>query len=219
MAQFKLVVRSGPIPGKVFTLSKSELFVGRADNNDIVINDAEVSRRHARFFAQAGSYLLEDLGSTNGTFANGQRLTRPTPLRPGMTIRMGENVVLSFEAESVDAAATVVTGGGAQATIEAAPPQVPPRQAPPRAAPRQAAPPRPAAPPPASPQAGYAGRVPPGPDAFEEAPRKRSRLPLLLGCVGVLVIGVCVVAAAAWYIDANFLWCDVDFLGIIPGCG
>lgn len=62
------------------------MFIGRDLTNDIVINDAEISRRHARLISQAGGYVLEDLGSTNGTFINGQRLASPYILRPGETV-------------------------------------------------------------------------------------------------------------------------------------
>jgi S-DNA-T family DNA segregation ATPase FtsK/SpoIIIE len=64
MAGFQLIMRSGPTPGKVFQLKNDEVFIGRDVGNDIVINDAEISRRHARLSVQAGGYILEDLGST-----------------------------------------------------------------------------------------------------------------------------------------------------------
>ena len=71
---FQLVMRAGPTPGKVFSLSKTELYLGRDISNDIVINDAEVSRKHVRLMLQSGQFVLEDLGSTNGTFVNNQRV-------------------------------------------------------------------------------------------------------------------------------------------------
>ena len=78
-----LIMRTGPNPGKSFELTKNELYIGRDINNDIVINDSEISRKHARLILQAGGYVLEDLGSTNGSFVNGQRLMGPHVLRPG----------------------------------------------------------------------------------------------------------------------------------------
>jgi pSer/pThr/pTyr-binding forkhead associated (FHA) protein len=71
---YQLVVNSGPNIGKVYPLTQSEIVIGRDPTNDIVINDAEVSRKHARLMLQAGSYVLEDLGSTNGTYVGGQKL-------------------------------------------------------------------------------------------------------------------------------------------------
>ncbi|GAB4481242.1 MAG: hypothetical protein Kow0088_23370 [Anaerolineales bacterium] len=95
---FQLVMRAGPHPGTTFPLQKSEINIGRDPSNDLVISDAEVSRKHARLIWQSGAYLLEDLGSTNGTFINGQRLLGPHVMRPGEVIQLGENVTLVFEA-------------------------------------------------------------------------------------------------------------------------
>lgn len=95
---FQLVMRAGPHPGTTFPLQKSEITIGRDPSNDLVIADAEVSRKHARLIWQSGGYLLEDLGSTNGTFINGQRLLGPHLMRAGEVIQLGENVTLVFEA-------------------------------------------------------------------------------------------------------------------------
>lgn len=94
----RLVLNSGPNQGKEFPLEKAELFIGRDIGNDIVINDPEISRRHARIYLQGNTYIIEDLGSTNGTTVNGQKLTGPYMLRPGEQITFGEHVNLAFEA-------------------------------------------------------------------------------------------------------------------------
>ena len=97
-SNFRLVMRSGPTVGKAYPLDKSEMFLGRDLNNEIVINDPEISRRHARLFVQGTSYIIEDLGSTNGTLLNGARL-RPHERRvlgEGDTVTVGM-VVLSVE--------------------------------------------------------------------------------------------------------------------------
>lgn len=111
MAQrsYQLVMRSGPNPGKVFDLEPRELTIGRDITNDIVINDAEVSRKHARLIPQSGGFVLEDTGSTNGTFVNGQRLMGPHLLRPSELILFGENVSLAFEPIAFDPDATLAT--------------------------------------------------------------------------------------------------------------
>lgn len=103
----RFVMNTGPTPGKEFPLEKAEIFVGRELSNDIVINDGEVSRRHARIFSQAGQYAIEDLGSTNGTFINGERLMGPMILRPGMVVALGEQVSLVFEMVQPPADATI----------------------------------------------------------------------------------------------------------------
>ncbi|MDI6814452.1 MAG: FHA domain-containing protein [Desulfitobacteriaceae bacterium] len=124
---FQLVMRAGPQPGTVYPLQKSEIYIGRDPSNDLVIGDAEVSRKHARLIWQAGGYLLEDLGSTNGTFINGQRLLGPHLLRPGEVIQLGENVSLVFEA-LYDPSATRLSQAASQppvGTPYAAQPHVP----------------------------------------------------------------------------------------------
>ncbi|MCC6189446.1 MAG: FHA domain-containing protein [Anaerolineales bacterium] len=106
----RLTVRQGPAPGKIYELGKDVLTIGRDVNNDVVLNDAEVSRNHARLTAQSGGYLIEDLASTNGTFVNGQRLIGPKLLNPGDVVGLGETIVLEFN-QVADAGATVVAAG------------------------------------------------------------------------------------------------------------
>jgi pSer/pThr/pTyr-binding forkhead associated (FHA) protein len=110
-SQFQLVMRSGPTPGKVYELLQEDLTIGRDISNAIVINDPEISRRHSRLSAQAGSYVIEDLGSTNGTFVNGQRLMGPHMLRPGEVVMLGEHIGFAFET-TYDPNATLATGSG-----------------------------------------------------------------------------------------------------------
>ncbi|WP_119072589.1 FHA domain-containing protein [Aggregatilinea lenta] len=95
---FRLIVRRGPQPNQVYELNKGIITIGRDITNDIVINDPEVSRHHARLTQTGAGYTLEDLGSTNGTFVNGQRLTGARPLANGDMVGMGETVTLAYEA-------------------------------------------------------------------------------------------------------------------------
>lgn len=94
---FRLVVRRGPQPNQTYDLSKEISTLGRDITNDIVINDPEVSREHLRLTRSAEGITLEDLGSTNGTFVNGQRLSSPRQLNNGDMIGLGETVTLGFE--------------------------------------------------------------------------------------------------------------------------
>lgn len=107
MAQFQFVMRSGPTPGVTFPLEGDQLTIGRDANNGVAINDAEVSRKHSRLTFQGGKYVLEDLGSTNGTFVNGQRLAGPVVLKPGDVVSLGEQIVLMYDSMNVDTGATV----------------------------------------------------------------------------------------------------------------
>jgi hypothetical protein len=70
--------------------------LGREAINDIILSDPEISRRHARIFRQDSVYLLEDLGSTNGTFINGRRIHAPTILKDEDVVEFGESIRLQF---------------------------------------------------------------------------------------------------------------------------
>lgn len=205
---FYLIMRSGPTPGKSFELNKSEIYIGRDIHNDIVINDAEVSRKHARLVIQAGGYVLEDLGSTNGTFVNGQRLMGPHVLRPNELVMLGEKVSLVFEA-SYEPGATV-------AAVPSQPPKAVPSQATP--APAYVPPARQTEsgfkPPEEQPQPSYASQVPPGPAEpyYEPMPeaKKSNRTLLLAGC-GCLLVILCVVIAGLIVFDQLNLYCTPPF--------
>lgn len=142
---YRLVMRSGPTPGKNFELNKNEIYIGRDVNNDIIINDAEISRKHARVILQAGGYVLEDLGSTNGTFVNGHRLMGPHVLRPGELVLLGENVSLAFET-SIDAYATLAAAP-VDEYLPPAPAPIPPVELPPAPGPVEVFTPPPPPPP------------------------------------------------------------------------
>jgi predicted component of type VI protein secretion system len=94
---FRLIVRRGPQPNQSFELNRDSITLGRDITNEIVVNDPEVSRHHMRLTRGTGGFTIEDLGSTNGTFINGQRLTAARPLRPGDMIGLGETVTLVYE--------------------------------------------------------------------------------------------------------------------------
>ncbi len=75
-------------------LSRPDLYIGQLEVNDLVLSDPTVSRLHAAIHATPEGYELEDLGSTNGTFVEGRRITGPTELRPGQRIRLGSTTLL-----------------------------------------------------------------------------------------------------------------------------
>lgn len=113
--QYQLTVRKGPKVGESFLLETISLTIGRDPVSDVVLNDPEVSRQHARFSQTETGYQVQDLGSTNGTFVNGQRLeAEPVDLEPGFTISMGSGVTLVYDIVSTgDAmAATMVDHSG-----------------------------------------------------------------------------------------------------------
>lgn len=78
-------------PGESFDLGPVPLTVGRAPDNSIVLpSDGFASSRHARFEAVRDAAWLVDLGSTNGTFVNGERIEGRRRLHPGDVVRIGE---------------------------------------------------------------------------------------------------------------------------------
>ena len=203
---FRLMMSQGPQPGQAFILDRDALTIGRDPGNSIVINDPQVSRQHARIAHQGGLMVIEDLGSTNGTFINGMRLTGPHALTNGDAIGLGESVTLTFHAMAP--AATEAMSG--QPAAAPPPAYVPPAAAPPAYVPPAAAPP-PYAPPayaPASPgQAVPPDAAPPYEyDEEEEEERKGGRVGLYIGCgcLVLLVVGACV---------AVFL---LDYLRLLP---
>jgi pSer/pThr/pTyr-binding forkhead associated (FHA) protein len=161
--QLRLVMRSGPTPGKVFELNKEIATIGREASADIVIADPEVSRAHARLVSKPGGVIIEDLGSTNGTFVNKQRITAPRAISAGDEITLGESIVLGVETE------------GVAATVVAASAKVPP-------APRTAA---------AVPQA--APVPPPPMAAAAPAEKKGGRRWLFIGCGCLLLVACVIV--------------------------
>jgi len=83
-----------------FKLEGSELTIGRAEGNDIVLRDSHVSRRHARLVARDGEYLLVDIVSTNGTYLNGRRVVSPTVVCAHDSVHIGTYVLVFGEANS-----------------------------------------------------------------------------------------------------------------------
>jgi len=204
-ATYQLVIRSGAGAGKVLPLDKSEMHVGRDVTNDLVISDEKVSRRHARLYSEGDQFVVEDLGSTNGTFINGARLSGPHLLRAGEQITFGETSIVSYERSDDDPNATVMS------TISAAPPTS--RPVPPPAGASQQAP--------KAAQAQSSSRAPLARDDFEAAPQpsapKKKPKTLLIVILIILVLFVCLCAVGFWIIDSNNLYCSIA-PSMFPGC-
>jgi len=88
-----LVVTEGGLSGMSIDLSDQQITLGRANDATLVLNDDYASSRHARIFPQDGQWIVEDLGSTNGTYLDRQKVTRPTPVPIGVPIRIGKTVL------------------------------------------------------------------------------------------------------------------------------
>jgi pSer/pThr/pTyr-binding forkhead associated (FHA) protein len=88
-----LVVTAGALKGASLDLAQQQITLGRANDATLVLNDDYASSRHARIFPQDGQWIVEDLGSTNGTYLDRQKVTRPTPVPLGVPIRIGKTVL------------------------------------------------------------------------------------------------------------------------------
>jgi len=170
---FRLVMSQGPEPGRTFPLDKDFIRLGRDPGSDIVISDPQISRQHARITRQGDLMMIEDLGSTNGTFVNGMRLTGPHALSSGDVIGLGDAVTLAYYGMDVAATRTLV----GRPTVVAPPPAYTPP------------PPTPQPPPPPV----YAA-VPPPPPVAPPVEEEKSRTWLWVGCgcLVLLVIAACV---------------------------
>ncbi|MEI5584410.1 MULTISPECIES: FHA domain-containing protein FhaB/FipA [unclassified Agromyces] len=85
----RLVITSGAKAGAEFPLGRDEITIGRSSDSAIIIRDDYTSTHHARLMLWNGRWMLQDLDSTNGTFLNGSRVTVPTPIPLGATVKVG----------------------------------------------------------------------------------------------------------------------------------
>jgi hypothetical protein len=88
----KLVVLRAPghDPGMIYDLD-GDIVLGRGDRAEIRLEDPFASSRHARVYEQGNIVVIEDLGSTNGTYLNEELLETPRPLHPGDRVRIGDS--------------------------------------------------------------------------------------------------------------------------------
>lgn len=227
---FRLVVRRGPQPNQSYDLNKDIVTLGRDITNDIVINDPEVSRHHMRITRGMGGFTIEDLGSTNGTFVNGQRLTGARPMRPGDMVGLGETVTLAYEAVSAGGAAPVEPAPGGtipnqpqrgSAQVYSAPPmQQQPQQPMQQQAPVQpnnysytppasgynAAPAAPAA------QPGFPQQGDYDPYAAREEERPNTTRWILIGCGALTLFCCCSSVVGLVLVDQACLWSRIPIL-------
>lgn len=230
----KLIAKKGPAAGVSYTLEQQEIFIGRDLSNDIVINDPEISRRHARIYKQGNAYILEDLGSTNGTSVKGKRLTGPCKLNHGDAIEMGPNIGFVYESDepinseqATVAVASVDFDEGAtlvadQEIIQLGNDYIPPTPNIPsefaqvpeekiKEGDRINSPAFPSVPQPhSSPQAPEKQRK------AKSGKKRKFPIWILIAIIALLLLCVVVGGLAIWYIDVNFLWCDI--LPFLPGC-
>ena len=88
-----LAVTEGSLAGTRITLTGAPVLIGRANDSTLVLTDDYASTRHARIVWQDGQWMVEDLGSTNGTYLGRRKLDGPTPLEVGVPLRIGATVL------------------------------------------------------------------------------------------------------------------------------
>jgi pSer/pThr/pTyr-binding forkhead associated (FHA) protein len=215
---YRLILVSGNGAGTEYPLEKTELQLGRDLSNDIVINDAEVSRRHARLILQPEGYILEDLGSTNGTFIRGQRLAAPVVLKPGESITIGEKVNLKYEVLSSDQSATVVVQRRGAEEIPS--PVVQPPVPQPVAMPPPAVIPAVPGPVMVPPPGGGMIQPPNAPVMGQYPPKKKSKALVIILILLAIVVVFCAIPLVI--IDLTKSWCAPfigDILNLLFGAG
>lgn len=195
MAETKpqIVMRSGPIPGSSYYLDKPEVSMGRDLANDIPVPDAEISRRHARFIVKPDGVYIEDLGSTNGTFLNGVRLSAPKRLSNGDLVTLAESTVMSFEWEDAQQAAAYTPTYGAPATQ---PEPIQPKREPV--------------------YQNVAAPTPQRPLAPEPTPVRKTKKPWYLNFLVILLVILIIIGLVLTFMPASW-WCFLSF-NRLPGC-
>jgi len=88
-----VAITAGPLAGTTIPLGEQPITIGRADSSTLVVSDDYVSTHHARLVPRGDAWVLEDLGSTNGTYLDRTKVTDPTPVPVGVPIRIGKTTL------------------------------------------------------------------------------------------------------------------------------
>ena len=203
---YQLTMRSGPTPGKIYPLDQEEVRLGRDLTSDISVSDPEVSRSHARFLMREGNVFVEDLGSTNGTFLNGARISTPQQLRSGDVLTFGETIVMVFEKDAPVPDATMVSSH--VHTEQEIPESAPEYYQSPQAAEEYQ-----------SVQSYSESPASPSPQPAAKKPVKKSKgkLPTwLMIMIVAIVVMVCLIAVTMYFMPASW-WCAITF-DALAGC-
>jgi predicted component of type VI protein secretion system len=212
---FRLIVRRGKSPKTEYDLSEQAVILGREPINDIMLQELEISRRHASITFADGRYTIEDLNSTNGTFVNGRKISTPVALREGDLIDLGDTVSLAFQGPVKATEATLVESDPAivdQPTVQKKGEATQAEYAPPPEVPQYSEEQPPVPPPPW--QASQEPYQQLDPDQMRPMtlPARRDRRNLYVGCgclVLLLLIG-CIATFAFMdsYQEGDLLYCQ-----------
>lgn len=209
---YQLMMRSGVKAGKSYPVDQEETLIGRDLANDIAVPDPEVSRRHARFLMREDSVFIEDLGSTNGTFLNGERISTTQQLRLGDIVTLGENVSMVFEKFTPEEDMTMVTPD-----IEKTPPPTVKEKEPEAVAYQPPAQPAVFQQPVAAAPRAVAPVQPEPLDEEVEEEIKRGMPTWLIILILAIVIIVVIIAVTMFFMPASW-WCAIDIFNLLEGC-
>src|SRR5450432_2542046 len=115
----KLVILNQGMTGRVHELNVERTTVGRVEDNTLQIADSSVSSHHAEILLRGSDVVIKDIGSTNGTFINNEKISESV-LKPGQTLRFGQ-VELKIDDGNAVSAPPAPVGGSAPAPAPAAP--------------------------------------------------------------------------------------------------
>ena len=130
LQQAQLTVEQGPLPGVRFSLAQLPAVIGRSATAEVTLNDLRISRLHARISQREEGYIIEDLGSSNGVFVNGERVTSAYRLHHGDQIGLGPHIRFRFELADVRPAAepppqaTMIMPSVSRSSLETPPPRL-----------------------------------------------------------------------------------------------
>lgn len=175
----RLLIQQGPEQGREYVLNAPQMSIGRSSINELVLNDPEISRRHALFSREGNQYTIQDLGSTNGTFVNGQRCAGVVALKDGDLIEFGDTIRTRFLRRDTQPDRIYDPGFGIP--VEDPPP-------PSHAATADFAPP-------------MSSKSKPMPTASDSAPLLNQRQ-LVIGCVLLFVVACCLLSILFAFLDS-----------------
>lgn len=215
-AASRLIVRRGKSPQSEYALSEQAVIIGREAINDIMLQELEISRRHASITFVDGRHTIEDLNSTNGTFVNGRRISKPVALGDGDVIDLGDTVSLVFQgpAQVVEATHAVSDPGIVdEPTVQreggAAQPQYAPPSEVPQYSQQQSPTPEPTW---QTSQSEYTPLDPEQIRPIPPPPKRRDRRNLYIGCgCLVLLLAIGCIASFAYmdsYQNGDLLYCQ-----------
>jgi pSer/pThr/pTyr-binding forkhead associated (FHA) protein len=133
---YRLTIIKGFNKGEVYPLEADEIIIGRGEENEIVLNIAEVSRTHAILTKAEEGFMIKDLGSTNGTYVDKKKIGGKYLLKPGDTVMLGEAIYMTYQAD-LDPEETLVAPRPEEfsapevTVVTPKPPEVPSEPAPP----------------------------------------------------------------------------------------